>query len=685
MPFVLAAAVGVTAAAAADIYVRPDGSDACDGRADVPAGDGGSCAVRTIERANALAGCGDTVHLAPGDYYEKRISITNSCSAAAPKRFTGAGVGASFWMAGAVSIDDSRCTPDPDHPGVYRCPKGGVATGTSNSPQSCLIQRYTTSVYWEDENGSKGDMVGPVCLTRNTNGAADVAGKEGNYFETATDYWVRPWDDRDPRVAGGVDLIAAAASCTTRSSNGIHITGSNIVLERMTVITPCYQAIGISGRSVTLQDLEVYGGMVWAYTTSSDLTYRRLKVKNAYRRPDNMGTVTGTSWNAASQCMATQARGFTMEDIETYGCREGFSFSGGASNGTVDGLFVHGSYNHGLIVIDTETHDILIRDAVTYNVQEAVFIECPYNITFENCTFPQVASPGCVVIQGNNGCPADRPHNLDFFNNIITCMIWHGYGGDTWAKGGHDLDYNTYISDNGRSWVQRNVSANKSMRLTAWKNWADDPCPDCTRDPHSRTATKAQVYKNWMDRDDRLGAGYDFDLRTDSPVIGTASPEHGDMVDIEGVARSLPKDPGAYAHEEGTGKPACSDGADNDGDGAVDYPEDYGCTSAADTSEVGVRECGDGADNDGDGKIDQDDGNCSGPNDDAENRCGDGVREPGAEECDGADLGGATCSSRGHAAGTLRCTASCTFDESGCNDPPADVENAERGDTQPGG
>lgn len=45
--------------------------------------------------------------------------------------------------------------------------------------------------------------------------------------------------------------------------------------------------------------------------------------------------------------------------------------------------------------------------------------------------------------------------------------------------------------------------------------------------------------------------------------------------------------------------------------------------------------------------------------------CGDGVVNPG-EECDSADLNGATCLSNGFTGGTLACDGSCAFDTSGC-------------------
>lgn len=45
--------------------------------------------------------------------------------------------------------------------------------------------------------------------------------------------------------------------------------------------------------------------------------------------------------------------------------------------------------------------------------------------------------------------------------------------------------------------------------------------------------------------------------------------------------------------------------------------------------------------------------------------CGDGVRN-GLEDCDGRDLGGATCASTGLYSGTLACRGNCRFDVTGC-------------------
>ncbi len=45
--------------------------------------------------------------------------------------------------------------------------------------------------------------------------------------------------------------------------------------------------------------------------------------------------------------------------------------------------------------------------------------------------------------------------------------------------------------------------------------------------------------------------------------------------------------------------------------------------------------------------------------------CGNNIKE-GSEQCDGSDLGGQSCVSRGFASGTLSCNANCTFNTSAC-------------------
>lgn len=129
----------------------------------------------------------------------------------------------------------------------------------------------------------------------------------------------------------------------------------------------------------------------------------------------------------------------------------------------------------------------------------------------------------------------------------------------------------------------------------------------------------------------------------------------------------------------------CTNGVDDDGNGAVDCNDtrctlDPACLSQA-TCGNGLREglefC-DGTDLGGASCATQgflnDVGtlgcrsDCAGFDTSSCIRadlCGNGSRE-GGEQCDGADLADASCLSRGFAEGTLACDATCQFDETSC-------------------
>jgi hypothetical protein len=90
----------------------------------------------------------------------------------------------------------------------------------------------------------------------------------------------------------------------------------------------------------------------------------------------------------------------------------------------------------------------------------------------------------------------------------------------------------------------------------------------------------------------------------------------------------------------------CSDGFDDDGDGAVDHPADGGCTSGADGSEREPgRPCDDGLDNDADLFADRPaDGGCATADDPSEEAVGGPCENGLDDDADGladfpADLG----------------------------------------------
>ena len=84
--------------------------------------------------------------------------------------------------------------------------------------------------------------------------------------------------------------------------------------------------------------------------------------------------------------------------------------------------------------------------------------------------------------------------------------------------------------------------------------------------------------------------------------------------DLDGLI-DYPFDPGCespadQSEEDPAILPECGDGNDNDFDGQTDYPLDPNCDSAADDSERSPPVCSDGIDNDNDGLIDLEDPGC---------------------------------------------------------------------------
>ncbi len=612
-PILALIVVSVTSALAADYYVRTDGSDSCNGTADT-GGTSGTCAFRTISRANTVAACGDTIHIGAGRFSEPKIRVTNVCTAAAPKRFVGSGRGTTLWMAGLNDVNEGACTAD-TNANVYRCPAPpGFATGAAGNNAHCLAQRTTNHVRFLDENGTTGDMVGPVCLTWNTNGAADVSTKEGHaYFDGNGTFFIRPWDDLPPAQA---DFWAPNATNYASGADGpVVLAGNHLQIQDVTIIGSNYTNLAASGTDLLIERIEVYTGMGWFNGATERVTIRDMRILNAYRRPVNGGAA--TDWGRTnSQVLSIQGKHFTIENLETYAAREGIGFTG-ASFIDVNGLFAHGHHNHLLKFIDG-AHDIAMRDCMTYNGQEPVFIECAYNLEFSNCTFPFSS----IVIQANptKTCtPATS--NIDFFNNAWCGVHYFNLYGNTWAAGGHDLDNNVYMTDHGachqNSWL---VGADgiKFETMSEWRNWNGGTCAGCTRDPNSRTDLVANTWVSYKHRDDTLGANYDFDLKPGAQAINAGNPAHADGFDIENVAREGNPDAGAY-----------ESGSDSGGGGV----------------------------------------------------CGNGVLEAG-EQCDGSALGGRTCSDLGYGGGTLGCTSSCTYDTTACTALPGTPNNLRRTDVK---
>jgi len=123
---------------------------------------------------------------------------------------------------------------------------------------------------------------------------------------------------------------------------------------------------------------------------------------------------------------------------------------------------------------------------------------------------------------------------------------------------------------------------------------------------------------------------YDFGIRADARMRHNNGQDSDDAREVDhaglhdalfsvglqlplGARKAPPAEPAAQVVAV---LAVCSDQADNDGDGLVDFPADPGCSSAEDSNETDPAQCSDGEDNDGDGAVDHpSDKGCTGPED----------------------------------------------------------------------
>jgi hypothetical protein len=120
---------------------------------------------------------------------------------------------------------------------------------------------------------------------------------------------------------------------------------------------------------------------------------------------------------------------------------------------------------------------------------------------------------------------------------------------------------------------------------------------------------------------DPMGTRWVFAIWTEVPECSNGTDDDGDG------AIDHPGDPDCLSPEDVSEEPDCDDLVDNDLDGFIDYPDDPGCASLS--AQVESPACQDGLDNDNDGLTDFDGGQS------VHGACAGGVCPPGVSDPDG--------------------------------------------------
>ncbi len=163
----------------------------------------------------------------------------------------------------------------------------------------------------------------------------------------------------------------------------------------------------------------------------------------------------------------------------------------------------------------------------------------------------------------------------------------------------------------------------------------DSPAdPGCTDPGDDSEQSSSLVCDDGIDNDSDLAIDFPADTGCASSIDATETTACSNGADDDGDGFADLADAGcADANDDSEQSPAlvCDDGLDNDGDLAIDFPADAGCVSLADASEAGA--CGNGFDDDGDGLADLVDPGCADANDDSEQSlalvCDDGLDNDG--------------------------------------------------------
>lgn len=197
-------------------------------------------------------------------------------------------------------------------------------------------------------------------------------------------------------------------------------------------------------------------------------------------------------------------------------------------------------------------------------------------------------------------------------------------------------------------------------------------CPDCALKCGDR------VVQPWEECDGTNLRGFDCTNFTDD------SKYVGGMLSCYTAGHAL----GCTFNESSCTLSECSDGGDNDGDGARDI-WDFGCLEngvyvpGRNNESFYLAQCQDGKDNDGDEMIDSVDGGCLNNQDNSEGLCGDSYLDPG-ESCDCGATSVGTCNwtavqdvgqecsdvNEDYRGGTVWCTDSCSYDLDDCEGYP---------------
>ncbi len=269
-------------------------------------------------------------------------------------------------------------------------------------------------------------------------------------------------------------------------------------------------------------------------------------------------------------------------------------------------------------------------DTLTVVLPSATWGLAPASITVSGTVYPATQTGNLLEVNlGGLGLNegASRPISLTVRVPAGTPTALYRVDAFEWASSsGYGGAFETYFADLTRIPVGAPRTARPVLDCPIFSNATVIPGATSEAD-----GTSVRAYLNGIARGTAASAGSRFAVGTFGAATTFGALYGGLEVTATATApgklESLPSDPCFVSHIG-----ACMDGLDNDGDGAIDFPIDPGCSGPTDNDERNVQ-CSDGLDNDGDGLIDWPaDFECSSPDDATEAgspACGNGLDDDG--------------------------------------------------------
>lgn len=261
---------------------------------------------------------------------------------------------------------------------------------------------------------------------------------------------------------------------------------------------------------------------------------------------------------------------------------------------------------------------------------------------WHNCAEPE-GLPGAVSIDGRCYSPGQKRDN-DRTDTTLGCFCASGDTGATTIQVGIHSSGSAKVSGvaaTPQGWqridaISRNEAYTRIFNIYGEIPLASTATIDMTLNVQGACGTKVQMTGI-------IAHVYNVNVRSETvdinlPSCAATVTQCSDGIDNDGDGAVDLSDFGcssASDNDESNPKSQCENGIDDDGDGLTDYPMDPGCSSRQDNNEGdGTSQCQDGLDNDNDGAFDYPaDIGCDSPQDNNEGDrravCQDGIDNDG--------------------------------------------------------